>query len=76
MSRTDPAPTARLRLLVVDDHALVRAGVRAELTARAPDLEVVAEAEDVEGAVAAVHALRPDVVLLDVHRRPDRKSVV
>ena len=67
MSRTDPAPTARLRLLVVDDHALVRAGVRAELTAHAPDLEVVAEAEDVEGAVAAVHALRPDVVLLDVH---------
>ena len=67
MSRTDPAPTARLRLLVVDDHALVRAGVRAELTARASDLEVVAEAEDVEGAVAAVHALRPDVVLLDVH---------
>ena len=67
MSRTDPAPAARLRLLVVDDHALVRAGVRAELTAHAPDLEVVAEAEDVEGAVAAVHALRPDVVLLDVH---------
>ena len=65
--RPDPAPPARLRLLVVDDHALVRAGVRAELTARAPDLEVVAEAEDVEGAVAAVHALRPDVVLLDVH---------
>lgn len=67
MSRTDPAPAAPLRLLVVDDHALVRAGVRAELTAHAPDLEVVAEAEDVEGAVAAVHALRPDVVLLDVH---------
>ena len=67
MSRTDPAPPARLRLLVVDDHALVRAGVRAELTARAPDLEVGPEAEDVEGAVAAVHALRPDVVLLDVH---------
>lgn len=66
-ARTDPAPAAPLRLLVVDDHALVRAGVRAELTARAPDLEVVAEAEDVEGAVAAVHALRPDVVLLDVH---------
>ena len=57
-TRTDPAPAARLRLLVVDDHALVRAGVRAELTAHAPDLEVVAEAEDVEGAVAAVHALR------------------
>ena len=56
-----------LRLLVVDDHPLVRAGVRAELEAHAPDLEVIAEADDVEGAVAAVHALRPDVVLLDVH---------
>ena len=56
-----------LRLLVVDDHPLVRAGVRAELEAHAPDLEVIAEADDVEGAVAAVHALTPDVVLLDVH---------
>ncbi|WP_243896573.1 response regulator [Actinomyces bowdenii] len=56
-----------LRVLVVDDHALVRTGVRAELTAHAPDLDVVAEADDVEGAIAAVHALRPDVVLLDVH---------
>ena len=56
-----------LRLLVVDDHPLVRAGVRAELEAHAPDLEVIAEADDVEGAVAAVHALAPDVVLLDVH---------
>ena len=58
---------APLRILVVDDHALVRSGVRSELTAHAPDLDVVAEADDVEGAIAAVHALRPDVVLLDVH---------
>ena len=57
----------RLRVLVVDDHALVRAGVRAEIEATAPDLEVVAEADDVDGAVAAVHALAPDVVLLAVH---------
>lgn len=63
-----PAPaTAPLRVLVVDDHALVRSGVRSELTAHVPDLDVVAEADDVEGAIAAVHALRPDVVLLDVH---------
>ena len=63
-----PAPAASpLRVLVVDDHALVRSGVRSELTAHAPDLDVVAEADDVEGAVAAVHALTPDVVLLDVH---------
>ena len=64
----DPtAPSAPLRVLVVDDHALVRAGVRSELAARAADLDVVGEADDVEGAVAAVHALTPDVVLLDVH---------
>ena len=56
-----------LRVLVVDDHALIRSGVRSELTAHAPDLDVIAEADDVEGAIAAVHALRPDVVLLDVH---------
>ena len=56
-----------LRVLVIDDHALVRAGVRSELAAHAADLEVVGEADDVEGAVAAVHALAPDVVLLDGH---------
>ena len=59
--------SASLRVLVVDDHALVRSGVRSELTAHAPELDVIAEADDVEGAIAAVHALRPDVVLLDVH---------
>ena len=70
--RPDPAQASpaggHLRVLVVDDHALVRAGVRSELSDHAHDLEVVAEASDVEGAVAAVHALRPDVGLLDVHR--------
>ena len=68
---TDNQPSgeasAPLRVLVVDDHALVRSGVRSELTAHASDMDVVAEADDVEGAIAAVHALRPDVVLLDVH---------
>ena len=56
-----------IRVLIVDDHALVRTGVRAELGRHAPDVDVVGEAEDVEGAVAAVHALAPEVVLLDVH---------
>ena len=55
-----------IRVLVVDDHRMVRSGVRAELSSAA-DLEVVGEAADVSGAVAAVHRLRPDVVLLDVH---------
>jgi len=55
-----------VRVLIVDDHAMFRTGVRAEL-AQQPDIEVVAEAEDVDTAVAAVAAHRPDVVLLDVH---------
>ncbi|WP_159806808.1 LuxR C-terminal-related transcriptional regulator [Cellulomonas citrea] len=51
-------------VLLVDDHALVRAGVRASLDAR---VRVVGEAADVDGAVRAVHELHPSVVLLDVH---------
>jgi DNA-binding NarL/FixJ family response regulator len=53
-----------IRVLVVDDHALVRSGVRAEL---GDGLDLVGEAEDVASALAAIQALVPDVVLLDVH---------
>jgi DNA-binding NarL/FixJ family response regulator len=53
------------RVLIVDDEALVRAGLRMILSA-ADDLEVVAEAEDGADAVDAVRAHRPDVVLMDV----------
>lgn len=61
--------TDALRVLLVDDHAMFRTGVRAELerAASSPPLVVVAEAEDVETAVAAITSARPDVVLLDVH---------
>ena len=51
-------------VVIVDDHAMFRAGVRAEL---GDSVEVVAEAADVDEAVAAVLAGRPEVVLLDVH---------
>jgi DNA-binding NarL/FixJ family response regulator len=57
-------PPHQVRVLIVDDHALVRSGVRAQLAGHA---EVVGEAEDVAPAVAAVLASQPDVVLLDVH---------
>ncbi|HEX2857189.1 MAG TPA: response regulator transcription factor [Propionibacteriaceae bacterium] len=53
------------RVLIVDDEALVRAGLRMILSA-ADDLDVVAEAEDGADAVDAVRAHRPDVVLMDI----------
>src|SRR5690625_3164504 len=59
--------TQQLRVVVVDDHALVRSGVRSELEEHAPDLVIVGDAADVESAVAVIHETRPDVVLLDVH---------
>ena len=54
-----------IRVLVVDDQALVRAGFRMILDAH-DDIDVVGEAENGEVAVAQAHALRPDVVLMDV----------
>ena len=63
-----------VRVVVVDDHAMFRAGVRAELSSAAStsstadiQVDVVAEAADVDEAVAAIAAHHPDVVLLDVH---------
>jgi DNA-binding NarL/FixJ family response regulator len=55
-------------VVIVDDHAMFRAGVRAELgSSGGTTVEVVAEAADVDEAVAAIARHRPDVVLLDVH---------
>lgn len=54
-----------LRVAIVDDHAMFRTGVRAEL--ERGGIDVVAEAEDVDSALAAIVATEPDVVLLDVH---------
>ena len=55
----------RVRLFLVDDHAIVRAGIRALLAAH-DQLEVVGEAESGEAALAQVVAAAPDVVLLDL----------
>jgi DNA-binding NarL/FixJ family response regulator len=59
------------RVLIVDDHSLFRAGVRAELE---PLVDLVGEAETVGDAVEAIARERPDVVLLDVHM-PDGGGV-
>ena len=65
----NPAPApAPARVFLVDDHALFRRGVRAELEgAGGSGLAVVGEAASVDEAVAGIAHLRPDVVLLDVH---------
>jgi len=59
----------RIRLLIVDDHEMVRAGLRAMLAAD-PQLEVVADAATGARGVALAHQHHPDVVLLDA-RLPD-----
>ncbi len=56
-----------VRVFLVDDHALFRAGVRAELDSITVEVEVVGEAGSVGEAVAGIAHHRPDVVLLDVH---------
>lgn len=54
----------RLRVVLVDDHAMFRAGVRSEIGGT---VDVVGEAADVPQAVEVILTTRPDVVLLDVH---------
>jgi len=53
-----------LRVMLVDDHALVRSAVRQAITS--PDIEVVAEAASAEEALSIAPAVRPDVLLLDI----------
>ncbi len=57
--------TAPIRVLIADDHAIVRKGIRA-LLATEPDIEVVGEAGDGAEALGLVQALGPDVVLMDL----------
>lgn len=55
----------RIRVLVVDDHAVVREGYR-RLLEKQPDIEVVAEAEDAGSAYLQFRATAPDVVIMDI----------
>jgi DNA-binding NarL/FixJ family response regulator/class 3 adenylate cyclase len=68
----EPSPTG-IRIVIVDDQALVRAGFRMILEAE-EDVEVVGEAADGREAVAEVTRLRPDVVLMDV-RMPEMDGI-
>lgn len=65
---TTPPPANPVRVFLVDDHALFRAGVKAELAELADDrIAVVGEAGSVGEAVVRIASDQPDVVLLDVH---------
>ena len=57
--------TAPIRVLVVDDHAIVRKGIRA-LLSREHEIEVIGEAADGEEAIAQAQSLCPDVILMDL----------
>jgi two-component system, NarL family, response regulator len=67
------AATTRARVLVVDDHSLLRTGV-ANIINMEPTLEVVAEAANGRDAIAAFRTFHPDVVLMDL-RMPEMEGV-
>lgn len=53
-----------IRVVLADDHALMRSGIRAEL---GDGFEVVGEADDAEGAIDVIRARKPDLVVCDLH---------
>ena len=69
----DPSTAPALRILVVDDHEVVRQGLVA-LLGRRPEFHVVGEAGSVAEAIAQAARLRPDLVIMDV-RLPDGSGV-
>jgi two-component system, NarL family, response regulator DevR len=74
LGRVPQNPVARpLRLLIVDDHEVVREGL-ASLLGRRPSFQVVAQAGTVDEAIAAARTHRPDLVVMDV-RLPDGSGI-
>lgn len=65
-TKTPKAETTRKKILVVDDHAVLREGLVAQIN-REPDLVVCGEAETARAAVEAVEKLNPDLVLADIN---------
>lgn len=73
--REVPPQKTRIRLLVLDHHPVVRAGVRAVMEALAADIEVAGEGVAADEVVALFRACRADVVLLDLHLRDGSSGV-
>jgi len=64
VTNADASPDGPIRVVVADDHELMRSGLRSEL---GDAFEVVGEADDAEGAIDVVRARRPDLVVSDLH---------
>ena len=60
-----PARAHKIRVMIADDHAILRAGLRMLVNAQ-PDMEVISEASDGEKAVQTARETKPDVALLDL----------
>jgi len=73
LSEGTPVSTPKIKVLLVDDHEVVRVGLRSLLT-RERGIEVVGEAGNAAEAVAQAARLGPDIVVMDV-RLPDRSGV-
>jgi len=56
----------RIRLVIVDDHSLFRAGLTS-LISEMPEFQITAEASDGQSAIEIIRKIKPDVVLLDVN---------
>ena len=63
-----------IRVLIADDHAVVRSGLRALLTID-PEIEVLGEAADTDQALSLAGELAPDLILLDISMPPDNGIV-
>lgn len=63
----------RIRILLADDHTILRAGLRMMLNAQ-PDMEVIGEAQDGKQAINATMHLQPDIVLMDI-TMPDMNGI-
>ncbi len=60
-----PTDGAKIRVLIVDDHAILRSGLRILLNTQ-PDMEVIGEAADGQAGISEAQRLNPDVVLMDI----------